>query len=66
MPGRLYEVRFPNGDFEMSASRQHPPPAIGDILDRRGKLWLVVSKTLEEPFVVRVEPVDERRKAPRP
>ena len=65
MPGRLYEIRFPNGDFEMSASRQHPPPAVGDVIDRRGTLWKVVSRTFDEPFVVRVEPVPDRGKATR-
>jgi hypothetical protein len=65
MPGRLFEIRYPNGDFEMDASRQHAPPAVGDILERRGRRWIVVTRTAEEPFVVRVEPADERRRAPR-
>ena len=65
MPGRLFEIRFPNGDFEMDAFTQQAPPAIGETLRRRGKLWRVVSKTLEEPFVVRVEPVPDRGKVAR-
>ena len=59
MPGRLFEIRYPNGDFEMNAFTQKPPPKIGETLRRRGKLWRVVSKTTYEPFVVQVEPVPE-------
>jgi hypothetical protein len=39
MPGRLFEIRYPNGDFEMSAFTQQPPPEIGETLRRKGKLW---------------------------
>ena len=65
MPGRLFEIRYPNGDFEMSAFTQQRPPEIGETLRRRGKLWRVVSKTNDEPFVMRVEPVPDRRNAAR-
>ena len=63
MPGRLFEIRYPNGDFEMDAFTQQPPPEIGETLRRRGQLWRVVSKTFDEPFIVRVEPVSDRGKA---
>jgi len=68
VPGRLFEIRYPNGDFEMDAFTQQPPPEIGETLRRRGQLWRVVSKTFDEPFIVRVEPVPDRGKAagPRP
>jgi len=36
MPGRLFEIRYPNGDFEMSAFTQQRPPEIGETLRRRG------------------------------
>jgi hypothetical protein len=65
MPGRLFEIRYPNGDFEMSAFTQQRPPEIGETLRRRGKLWRVVSKTNYEPFVMRVEPVPDRGNAAR-
>jgi len=65
MPGRLFEIRYPNGDFEMDAFTQRPPPEIGEMLRRRGQLWRVVSRTLDEPFVVRVEPVPDRGNAAR-
>ncbi len=63
MPGRLYEIRFPNGDFEIDAFTQKPPPEIGETLHRRGELWRVVSKSSEAPFVVQVEPVADLGKA---
>jgi hypothetical protein len=63
MPGRLFEIRYPDGDFEIDAFTQQPPPSIGETLRRRGKLWRVVSKTTYEPFVMRVEPVPDRGKA---
>ncbi len=65
MPGCLFEIRYPNGDFEMSAFTQQRPPEIGETLRRRGKLWKVVSKTNHEPFVMRVEPLPDRGKADR-
>jgi hypothetical protein len=65
MPGRLYEIRFPNGDFEMDAFTEKPPPEIGETLHRRGEQWKVVSKTAEEPFVVRVERVPDRGRVSR-
>jgi hypothetical protein len=66
MPGRLFEIRYPNGDFEMDALTQQPPPEIGETLRRRGQLWRVVSKTFDEPFIVRVEPVPDRGNAAGP
>jgi hypothetical protein len=65
MPGSLFEIRYPDGDFEMDAFTQQPPPQIGETLRRRGKLWRVVSKTTYEPFVVQVEPVPDQGKAAR-
>jgi hypothetical protein len=56
VPGRLYEIRFPDGAFEVDASLQHPPPAVGDTIRRKGKVWKVVSATSDRaPVVVRVE-----------
>ena len=52
MPGRLFEIRYPNGDFEMSAFTQQRPPEIGETLRRN-----------HEPFVMRVEPLPDRGKA---
>jgi hypothetical protein len=66
MPGSVFEIRYPNGDFEMAASRQLPRPVVGDTLRRKGQLWKVVSATHQEPWVLRVEPADDRRRSPRP
>jgi hypothetical protein len=60
MPGRSFEIVYPNGDFEIAASRQHPPPAVGDTIRRRGKLWKVTATTDGKPVIVRVELVEER------
>jgi hypothetical protein len=60
MPGRSFEIIYPNGDFEISASRQQPPPAVGDTIRRQGKLWRVTARTDGKPVIVRVELVEER------
>jgi hypothetical protein len=65
MPGRLFEIRYPNGDYEMDAFTQQAPPDVGETLRRRGRLWRVVSRTTYEPFVVQVQPVPERGNPPR-
>ena len=59
MPGQLFEIIYPNGDFEFAASAQNPPPAVGDTIRRRGKLWRVTAKSDGKPVVVRVELVEE-------
>ena len=59
MPGRLFEIRYPNGDFELDAFSQRPPPAIGETIRRRGNLWKVVSRKDGQPVVIRVEPVPD-------
>jgi hypothetical protein len=60
MPGRSFEIVYPNGDFEIDASRQHPPPAVGDTIRRQGRLWRVTATTDGKPVIVRVELVEER------
>jgi len=60
MPGRSFEIVYPNGDFEIDASRQHAPPAVGDTIRRHGKLWRVTATTDGKPVMVRVELVEER------
>jgi hypothetical protein len=60
MPGRSFEIVYPNGDFEIDASRQHPPPAVGDTIRRQGKLWKVTARMEGKPVIVRVELVEPR------
>lgn len=63
MPGRLFEIRYPDNYFEFDARTEAPPPAVGDTLHRRGKLWSVTSRTDDTPVIVRVEAVEEHRAA---
>jgi len=57
VPGRIYEVRFPNGDFELDAGSQNPPPSVGDTIRRRGQLWTVTERSeAQQRIVVRVTP----------
>jgi hypothetical protein len=60
VPGTLFEIRYPDGDFEMDAFSQLPPPAVGQTIRRRGRLWKIVSRTEGRPVVVRVELADGR------
>ena len=59
MPGRLFEIRYPDNYFEFDARTNTPPPEVGDTLRRRGKLWKVTSTTDDTPVIVRVEVVEE-------
>ena len=61
MPGRLFEIRYPDNYFEFDARTEAPPPAVGDTLRRRGKLWRVTSRTDDTPVIVQVEAVEEHR-----
>lgn len=57
-PGRAYEIRFPNGDFEVDAAQKHAPPVVGDTLRRAGRLWKVTATTAANggaPRVVHVQ-----------
>jgi hypothetical protein len=60
MPGRSFEIIYPNGHFEIDASGQHPPPAVGDTIRRQGKIWRVTATTDGRPVIVRVELLEER------
>ena len=53
MPGRSFEVRFPDGTFEIDASNEHPPPEVGDTIHRRGKLWRVTARRYGALVIVR-------------
>jgi hypothetical protein len=62
MPGRSFEVRFPDGTFEIDASNEHPPPEVGDTIHRRGKLWRVTARRDDVPVIVRVALVEKPAK----
>jgi len=61
MPGRSFEIRFPDGDFEIDAGTQRPPPDVGDTLRRRGKLWRVTARSDRPQVILRVRRLDEPR-----
>jgi hypothetical protein len=54
MPGRLVEIRYPDNYFEIEARTENPPPALGDTLHRRGKLWRVTARTEGPPVSLHV------------
>ena len=60
MPGRSFEIVYPNGDYEIDASGQYAPPSVGDTIRRQGKLWRVTATTDGKPVIVRVKLVEER------
>lgn len=60
MPGRSFEIVYPNGDYEIDASGQHPPPAVGDTIRRQGKLWRVTAIKDGKPVIVRVKLVGKQ------
>ncbi len=62
MPGRSFEIRFPDGTFEVDANNQHPPPKVGDTIRRVGQLWRVIDRRDGTPVVVRVAPVEKSAK----
>jgi hypothetical protein len=62
MPGRSFEIRFPDGTFEIDASNAHPPPEIGDTIRRSGKLWRVTARSDGMPVIVRVALVEKSAK----
>jgi hypothetical protein len=55
MPGRAFEIRFPNGDYEIDASGQQPPPNVGDVIRRNGELWRVKARSDDKPIRLWVE-----------
>jgi hypothetical protein len=57
-------MRFPNGDFEIDASWDRPPPEVGDTIRRNGKLWKVTARRDDPPpVIVQVELAGEPAKS---
>ena len=63
MPGRSFEVRFPDGTFELDASNEHPPPEVGDTIRRHGKLWRVTARRDGALVIVRVALAEKSAKS---
>jgi hypothetical protein len=65
VPGRSFEIRYPNGDFEIDAGTQRPPPGVGDTIHRQGKTWKVTATNEEQtPVLVQVKRDSEADPAP--
>jgi len=60
MPGRAYAIHYPNGDYELDARTDRPPPTVDETLRRRGQLWKVTSVDEGPPVVIRVKAAAER------
>ena len=59
VPGRSFEIRFPDGSFEIDASGQHPPPGVGEKIRRSGRKWRVIARTDGQPVILDVEDAEE-------
>jgi hypothetical protein len=57
VPGRGFTIHFPDGDFELDARTELPPPAVGETLRRKGHLWKVTARSEGPPVMLRVEQV---------
>jgi hypothetical protein len=58
MQDRSYEIRFPDGTFEVHVS-QRPPPEVGDMIRRNGKVWRVKARRDDKPFRPWVEVAEQ-------
>jgi hypothetical protein len=60
MRSEVFEIRYPDGDFEMAATQIHGVPVAGDRFRRKNRLWQVTYTEGRRPVLIHVEPVDER------
>jgi hypothetical protein len=61
METRVFEFRFPNGDFEIDATSR--VPRVGDVIRTRGRSWKVDHVEPSTPSVVVLQPA--RKPSPR-
>jgi hypothetical protein len=59
--GRAFQIRYPNGDFEIAVSQRSSPPVVGETMRRRGRLWRVRETSDGEYLVLHVEAVAKER-----
>lgn len=59
-----FEIRYPDGDYEIVAA-ERTPPAIGETIRHKGQLWKVTSTTDGRSVVVHVELAGDRAKSKR-
>jgi hypothetical protein len=55
MRTEVFEIRYPDGDFEVAATQGHRVPAAGDRLRRKGRVWRVTHTEGSSPVLVYVE-----------
>jgi hypothetical protein len=60
MRSEVFEIRYPDGDFEIAATQVHRLPVAGDRLRRKNRLWQVTYTEGRRPMLVHVELVGER------
>jgi hypothetical protein len=57
METRVFEFKFPNGDFEIDATAS--VPHVGDVIRTRGRLWKVDRIEPSVPWVVVLQTMGE-------
>ena len=62
MPARQFEIRYPDGDYEVN-STSLTFPAVGQTLVRKGVVWRVTRTQGSDPVFVYVEPAHDRQPA---
>jgi len=60
MQSEVFEIRYPDGDFEIAATQMHRLPVAGDQLRRKDRLWRVVRTEGRRPVLVHVELVGDQ------
>jgi len=60
MRSEVFEIRYPDGDFEIDATQAHGLPVAGDQLRRKDRLWRVTHTQGGRPVLVHVELVEHR------
>jgi hypothetical protein len=60
MRSEVFEIRYPDGDFEIAATQIRRLPIAGDRLWRKDRLWQVTYTEGLRPVLVHVELVGEQ------
>jgi len=55
MRSEVFEIRYPDGDFEVAATQVHGLPVAGDRFRRKDRLWRVTHTEGRRPVLVYVE-----------
>ena len=61
MRSEVFEIRYPDGDFEIAATQIHSLPVAGDQFRRKDRLWRVTYTEGRRPVLVHVELVEHRQ-----